>query len=531
MQDIYNTITHGFVDSPEVNIYNKYIEENENTLMIEQVIELKTCELPVDWLFQKVTEGKVDSLSPYLQRILLKHLWELHDFHKAKSYIRTIWMGTGKLTPLCFISAELILENIKEKLNEKNLKEEIKSQLLQVEKVIEEKIRDGVILINLDGQTRTQCGIVPYIQSAFNLLIKNGSPINVFDGKKHIDITPYKFKELGDITKGYFLCQNLLFNIIGQGTLEQVTESLIAINSNIKWTEWQELYHGSTISVFNKRITEVLPYDGGYMTDFFVNKMDQKTYKTEVSGWSHFVAERLAWLTHHVNPDISLLRSIYNDEKTSPEKVHSTKLCKWLDDFSQQYTSDKKVKHLWLSTYLDIRDVLDNHNKRKKPYYNQFNIPKIQILNIPKFIEWYWKKIESLTHKHVTNTESWVQDVDGKLIARPESLPVLLEQGNKYQAITDRVKLFLKKLDMDSDSLTNKRIISEHTSMPSATSVLIKSKYKTTDGKVINPLKDMKIERGHDISKAHGGDNHIDNIHAQTKESNRNYSKRNLIKE
>ena len=212
--NINDLIKNNYKESPEISLYQEH-QRNNDSPFVQDAILLLTRILPADWLVQFVEDGKIDSLSPYLQRILLTHVWKLNNNFKAKSFIRSVWEGLGHLQPLAFIRAQIILENIIEAIeNETN--EDIISQIIEVKEAIEQKIKDGVLLINLDGQTRTNCAVTPYIKSEFNLLNDgNQKPIPVLNSTgEYVDITPYVFSKLDGVQRGHFLSQTFIMNFI-----------------------------------------------------------------------------------------------------------------------------------------------------------------------------------------------------------------------------------------------------------------------------------------------------------------------------
>ena len=84
----------------EEKVYQNF---STNKPFIENGIEIISNILPIAWLFEKVTDGTIASLSPYLQRILLTKVWKANGFLKSKSYIRDLWKGLGKTTPFFFL--------------------------------------------------------------------------------------------------------------------------------------------------------------------------------------------------------------------------------------------------------------------------------------------------------------------------------------------------------------------------------------------------------------------------------------------
>ena len=101
--------------TPEELVYLNYLDKNPNAIpFVESSVQLLTKVETVGWLFKMVHEGKIKSLSPYLQRILLTKVWKANNYLKSKSYIRDLWKGLGQTTPFFLVPLELVLSNIEE---------------------------------------------------------------------------------------------------------------------------------------------------------------------------------------------------------------------------------------------------------------------------------------------------------------------------------------------------------------------------------------------------------------------------------
>ena len=164
--------------TPEEELFEQFQNENQNEF-VENSVKIQTTVQRIGWLFQMVSDGKIQSLSPYLQRILLTKVWRADNFLKSKSYIRDVWNGLGQTTPFFLVPIDLVLSNIEEvEAEEKN--PDVLAQIKEVKDKVLEFKADKVELINLDGQTRSKESVVPYLKSEFNLLSdENQSVLNV----------------------------------------------------------------------------------------------------------------------------------------------------------------------------------------------------------------------------------------------------------------------------------------------------------------------------------------------------------------
>lgn len=529
---------------PEEIAYQNYIE-NDDTPFVHDAVSIRTEVWTVSKLFRCVDEGKIQSLSPYLQRILLTKVWRAENYAKAKSYVRDMWKGIAISTPFFLVPLELVLENIEQAEANTNDKD-IRFQINEVKTKILEFRQDKVEFINLDGQTRSKESIVPYLKSQFTLNSDDDASSLLVKNQFGIleDISQKTFIELDDVQKGYFYSIPLLINTMLSGSLDSITGALISINSNEKWTEWQEIYNGTWISVYPKRINEVYELEeSGLIKDFFLNKLYQAKYKSEVSGWEQFIAEQLFFLKNFYYPDMDDIRSAFRQNGTEvPSAVHSSKLRKYILEYVDNYTTDSRITHQTLSDWIMFRDILENGGSVKNSsYYVNFalhNIENMKIVSIPKFLTWFAAKLNDLTAEYiidengdeVINSKTYIHD--GKtLVARDDSYESHKKGGYKLASIIGRMKILVNEFNTDYDELRKKVIVSEAKSMPSKAKVLGANNHKSTAGVLIDPTKKSsdKYERGHITSRKNGGEDVVTNLKPQEKKANRAYSGRNML--
>jgi hypothetical protein len=539
--------------SPEIQSYFDYQFKTEiddetkeeiiilnNPEMYSGGINIDTWSLDVDWLYQKSISGIIDSLAPYLQRLLLSEVWEKNKHFKAKSYDISVWNGMGKLTPFTLAPIDLLLNNIEDMLAQiPKLEPDKISQLKVLKKAITEKKHNGVELVVIDGQTRENMGFVPYLRGEFNLVKSNNHKPIIFElnGKK-IDITEYTFDELPEEIRGNFLQQELTINFITQGTLSEISEALVAINSNEKWTDWQQLFNGLFVSTFPKRIYQVfrgIIGRGDKVRNFLSTYMSKagKKYMEAQSGIEKYIAERLIWLEHHKEPKMKHMELVYDGTLAAPKASTSKKLRGYLEELQKQYTGDK-IGHLWISLYTELRDLLDNYKNRKKDYYDKFGdkIPDVDILLSGNFVEWFIKTMITATSETDENgdlnTDEYYEAPDGTIEPKSESLQYHLRGSYSRESIIGRLHRILHYLNRDMDDLIKDRVLSSITKPPTKHQVMVKSKFKTFNKRVINPTKKMNNHRAHITADAKGGSKDIKNFVAQEADSNMNYKDTNL---
>ena len=533
--------TNGLVyePHPSIGVFNTILAEklkhdvNYETVVSE--VNMHTQTWDVDYLFWHYNNGLVSSLSPYLQRILLEDVWGASNDKKAKSYIRSIWKNMGSLTPFMLVPLDLILNNINEKI-QYTTQTEIQSQLLKIKLAVEEEQVKGVRYINIDGQTRSNCAINKYIKGDFNLSDEDfdNEPLQMDNGDGQItDVSLHTFDKLTNYQQGAFLQRNILVNIIQKGTLEQVSQALIAINSNEKWKEWQTIYNNAELTVLKYSINEVM--SDAAIRDLLLNKMNQGTsYKTKFSGWEWFVADNLAFLKHKSTVDLKLLRNISKGTKSSPEKSEIEFVKEMITIWVNNYKGNNSIKPVVLSSYIALRDVLKNYNKQNDAYYKCFGvIPKLKVLSEVNFMKWYLETITKF-ESHVLpgttklNKLHWVKDsTTGKHSSFPDGWPSHCEGGMFLNSIIGRVNWLLESLRADVSELLKEQTISDIVNTSNMSTVMMHNNMKDSNGNEIDLTAPGVREIGHMTSVANGGSDALTNTKPQPKSDNRSYSKKN----
>ena len=520
--------------------YEKVLRENPAVQTILNKVGMDTEIWSVDKLYWYYSNGQISSLPPYLQRVMLDMLWGAKNHQKAKSYIRSIWRGLGCLTPMTIIPIKLVLDNVEEKIKETKQMEILK-QLKRLKTAILKAQKHNVLFINIDGQSRSNCAIVPYIEGEFNLSDDDfDEPIDAYDtdSKQFTDTSIHKFTLLQKFQRAAFLCEKVAINIINKGTLKQVSDALIAINSNEKWKEWQQIFNNVEPTLLKYAINEVMVRDD--IKDFLTKRLDQsRKYKIEFSGWEHFVAENLSWLRHLQTVDMRLLGDISKGNSESPERFEIDFVKSMIDNWIIEYKNPYAVNPIVLSSYIAFRDLLKNHNNKQKAFYMIFgNIPPTDILSEGKFLTWYLdtitkfeSKVKKVNGKDVLNDEHWAKDdKSGKHSSAPEGWPAHCAGSMNLVSVTGRMKWLLNYFKSDYQALINKGTISDQVGMHSMQTIIVSSDFKDTDGDKIDQTRDEPREKGHEQSKANEGSNKLSNVTPQKKKSNRTYSKKNLIK-
>ena len=539
-----NSIVYRYKPNPLIAYHDNYVEQVLKQLpkfeFIKNTVELTDENWAIDKLFEYYNNLIITSLPPYLQRVLLEEVWGANNNKKSKSYIRSIWKGMGKLTPMTIIPTELILKNIIEKIDATGEEQvEILTQLNDLKTAVEKEMKRNVVYINIDGQTRSNCAIVPYIKGKFNLsdkefidepIMKYNDELNEFD-----NIAIKTFDKLTKFQKGFFLSREISVNIIKKGNLKQVSDALIAINSNEKWTEWQTIFNNAEPTMLKSSIFEVMKDPS--IRDFLLDKMNQSTaYKTKFSGWEWYVADNLSWLKHKKTINLDLLSDISKGKEKSPTKPQIDFVKDMMTNWINHYKSPKSIKPVVLQSYIAFRDVLKNWNTKNDLFYSSFSIPETNIRSEVRFLQWFLDtitKFESKVKKDkddndILNDAHWVKDsATGKHSAAPESWPAHCEGGMKAVSIKGRMIWLLDSLLNDRAMLEREGIVSSNTTMPDMSTLMVSNDMKDSNGNTIDQTADEVYEKGHMTSKVNEGDNDLPNLKPQPKSDNRSYGGKN----
>ncbi len=532
------------INLDEINLWDyerapeqDYFEENQyDAELVEDSINIEPIPLPIAWLYSKVSTKKVASLSPWLQRYLLERVWQANGWSKSKSYVKDLWKGLGQMTPFLFVPIDLLIENINYEISTET-REEVKAQFLEIKEELEQKKHNGVELINLDGQTRQNVSIIPYLESAYTLSSDDeGAAINVLNNKgQYEDISNKFFKELDEYQRGGFLSKTILCTFMTSGDLNDITNALISINSNEKWKEWQEIYNGRHFSTYTKRIHQIIGLeDDEYVKNWFNTYVRKNKYKPEYSGWEQYVAERMYFLAFHSVPSMADLKKAFIKQGLEVPSMEVTARTKgWIMELCDNYKGES-IEPGVIDGYIFLRDIIDClHTKEAKSdwYYKIFNVQKFIVLNKSEFVKWYIQKDIDLRSEYINgvlNTKSFTELDNGDIEVLEHGYAGHCAGGFKENSLRDRLKMLLEELNNDFNTLLSKRVISKVTSMPSMKKVMANSGFKTITGKLIDPTKQNKLDKGHKNAKAKGGSYEVSNLAPQSSKANRQNKARDL---
>lgn len=526
-----------YIKSTYLQAWEELGDEIKKDFCPENTITYKEETITVDKWRSMHTSNEIATLSPEMQRVLLEDVWSAKDYRKSQEYLRTVFIGLGKMTPFIVVSITFIRKSILEQIDDTDNKNIIKGLKILLKKV-DDMIEKGAKYINIDGQSRTKMGILSFLENKFDLKAQNMGGFRLYNEGMggHEDITiNTKFEDLTNYQKGFILSRELKVVYLS-GSLHDISDVLYGINQNEKWTEWQSLYCKPMPSEFRAIIAML--FNNAKIKDFLLKYIEQRTYKPEYSDMERLIAETLAWLTHHTTIDNPLLAKLLDMEKESPNKSTKEKFRKNLNDWIDNYNG-KKINPIYLFTYFAYMDVMERGNKNKKinALNTLTNVHQFKILNPGKFINWFLQQCirmqdtnnrEDLDSHWYENHNPNTNKSDTKAVTG--GWPDAMSRGLAVDGTVTRIRWINKCVVNSKKQLESDGIIAPCLkSMPKINSLFVANDYKDSDGDEIDLTKPNNHHRGHDTSKANGGTNDIDNLYPQKKQSNLDYNTTNLI--
>tara|TARA_Y100001973_G_C5179742_1_gene324106 strand:- start:90 stop:1790 length:1701 start_codon:yes stop_codon:yes gene_type:complete len=535
---------------------------------------IKVEEIPsrnLFWIFVLYRDKKIASLEGFLQRPVLKEIWEKNAFQKSKEYMTSAFLGTSLLDSFILVPINLVANEIDKLIKTEEDSEypdsEVISQLNEMKKKVYDFIEKGVLFLILDGQTRLFTSIARFFRDDFKLPVNgiDGKEIIIEKGKEIFTVNNKFFSELDDISKNVLKSIMISVNVITKGSLSLVIDALIGKQMGIPWTDWQKVYLSEYISVFGKRIQDSLP---SAIEDWLLirtNLTKGTKYTHNKNGFEYFHALLLYWMTKGQVKKVSdesftqILKPGQNIVKKATvdklRSIYKNELMVWSSDAkyietmnevrnaatSKSGKNDKKLPYNIVKAYILLRNAMF---KSEKSNGISREIPKIKILSEPLFVDAVIKEHLKLSVQYKSdgsvNTDSYIEDKSKPLDKKTQKYPLMKRPDGYIKAFDDEKTDYWKTIESylinwlidNQEELEKLHIIKDETSMPSKAQILVSNDFKemrTGDDIPATELIRPEIERGHKISRKNKGDNSIENIEPQYKKDNRSYSDTNII--
>ena len=73
-----------YIESISVAKIKEMMANNPDRVFVDNEVGMDCSFKTIDWIFWHYNEGKIKSLSPYLQRILLVYIWQIKNNLKCR---------------------------------------------------------------------------------------------------------------------------------------------------------------------------------------------------------------------------------------------------------------------------------------------------------------------------------------------------------------------------------------------------------------------------------------------------------------
>lgn len=483
-----------------------------------------------------MSEGTIITIPPFLQRYLQRQAWVKQNFKKAKEYNHSALSATALFEPFILVSVELLIKNLSSDIKqwEKDGKSEISAQAKKVLKDITEKKDKGAKWAKIDGQSRNKLALKPFFESEIPLdksLIFNQYEVdddeNTLETDFEYDAKGKLFKDMPIEAKEYIKEVPAIVVNITAGNIDNIVKALIAKQQGIKFTKWQEIYHGKVISVFANRIERHItkPIIDGYKK--YIIQSDK--YKAEEAGLEFFFATLSTFFKYKDWPSNAKLDNIMNGTEDVPSekqiKMVKDSIQLYLDYFGTMPEKDvQKYPSKVLQNFVIFTWYLDN-SQNKESFFSQYNLPKCKVIFPNNWVKTFIEMHEYLMDR--TNLEQY-EIIDGVAHRRQPSYPAG-NNNDKTNLVEWRIDELTKRFKELLPELVRKNIITtENIKMPDMNTIKSANDFKTMDGEDVDPRK--KYHKGHETSKFNKGSNAKENLAPQDPTDNLQYNKRNIVK-
>jgi hypothetical protein len=483
-----------------------------------------------------MSEGTIITIPPFLQRYLQKQAWMKQNFKKAKEYNHSALSATSLFEPFILVSVELLIKNLSSDIKqwEKDGKSEISAQANIVLKEITDKKNKGAKWAKIDGQSRNILALKPFFESEISLdksltfkQCEVDDEGNTLETDFEYDAKGKLFKDMPIEVKEYIQKVRAFVVQIVDGNINNIVKSLIAKQQGIKFTKWQEIYHGKVISVFANRIERYItkPIIDGYKK--YITQNDK--YRAEWAGLELFFATLSTFFKYKEWPSDAKLESIMNGTEDVPSekqiKMVKDNVQLYLDYFGTIPEKDvQKYPSKVLQNFVIFNWYLGN-SQNKESFFSQYNLPKCKVISPNNWVKTFIEMHEYLTDN--TNLDQY-EIIDGVAHRRQPSYPAG-NNNDKTNLVEWRIDELSKRFKELLPELVRKNIITtENIKMPDMNTIKSANGFTTMDGEDVDPRK--KYHKGHEKSKFNKGSNAKENLAPQDPKDNLQYNKRNVVK-
>lgn len=475
-------------------------------------------------LFQLFNNGKLISISEFLQRELLKDAWYAKDYQNCKEYIASCWKTTNIFDSFSVVLLSKLMQVVNEKLQSETDDEKLE-EYNKLYSELEQYESTGVIYVSMDGQSRLMLAIYSYMNDLFKLN-KCDKFVNLeIDGKQSNCLQKQYFTKLPKEVQNYFENIKVVLNIVEDfSEMDDVVEALVNKQKGFDWSWFQIIKQSKRYSLFTIRMIKAVDpkFKQKYKSSL---KCLSKDLQYDVDGHQLFLVYMAYMYQYGTWPTKENVKSLFCDDV----KINDTSY-RMVQKYAMEYFNVLGKTKSTLSpliNYILLRQLIDNVKNGSK-FAKEINIGQLFIIKkMNEFINAFIKLHHKLANKKVKHEASFVEVKKGEWVYSKEGYGASCGKQDD-ENIFRRMKLFIEYFD--TNPLYKSKVIQkvENTTMPSLMDVAVYNDFKDLNGKDIQIAELPKLDRSHIESKDNTGSNELKNLVLEDYSSNRSRAEENI---
>ena len=478
----------------------------------------------IGYLFDLFDNGKLISISEFLQRELLKDAWYAKDYQNCKEYIASCWKTTNIFDSFSVVLLSKLMQVVNEKLQSETDDEKLQ-EYNKLYSELTEYHSAGVTYVSMDGQSRLMLAIYSYMTDAFKLN-KCDKFVNLeVDGKQSNYLQKLHFSKLPKEVQTYFEKINVVLNVVEDfSEMDDMVEALVNKQKGFDWSWFQIVKQSKRYSLFTIRMIRAV--DPKFKEKYkYCLKSLSKDLQYDVDGHQLFMVYMAYMYQYGSWPTKENVKSLFTDSVRINDSSYVA-----VQKYAMEYfTALGKTKSTLspLINYILIRQLIDNVKNGSK-FLKEVNIGRLFVIKkLNDFINNFIKVHLKLSNKKVKHEASFVQVKKGEWVLNKEGYGASCGKQDD-ENIFRRMKIFIEYFDIFT--LNKNKIIQhvENTTMPSLIDVAVYNDFKDLNGNEVLISELPTMDRSHDEAKVNTGSNELKNLVLEDYSSNRSRGGKNI---
>jgi len=408
--------------------YDPFLEITKSGYHILKKVYIMPHIFSVWELYTRFKQGEIAVLPEWLQRLQQKKKWTRKKGKRSKQFLYSFFTGNSELTAFYVVNIDILISNIRRKLTE-NLNVTQKLIYEEMLATLDEKRKQGVVFILLDGQNRLSIALTNFFQGKLTCN-QYDEPFTIFErdvnGKLKEDekgntlfteLNNFRFTDsnLPEGIKKAFMNTKILLAEGKDGDVEAYIDSIVAMNNGEPWSTFEGaiIKHKPLSYIINKLIFNNSLIQSLFGNDEISGNVYGMTgaYDIEKKGDARFIAEIIHLITNRCNSSFGSENELVTmiDESDENHIKTTEKVKKYLTFISTTMNcplnkklkdSEKPLDKEKLRSLILLLDVM--FNKQNVAHHHcPFNLNDYNDLKMPKmifdeFIKWHNKKTDRL---------------------------------------------------------------------------------------------------------------------------------------